>query len=95
MDLFHFDKKKRYLVVVDYYSRYPEVALLNNLKSEEIIRHLKPIFARHGIPEKLTRLVIIRSVCCFKVWAISSKVGVSPYNIKSGFSSEQRRWLKS
>lgn len=42
-----------YLLVVDYYSRYIEVAKLNNQTSQEIIRHMKSIFARHGIPEIL------------------------------------------
>ena len=49
-DLFQW-KGKTYLLVVDFYSRYIEVALLNRLHAEEVITHAKSIFARHGIPE--------------------------------------------
>ena len=41
-----------YLVLVDYYSKYPELARLSYGKSASvIITHLNSIFARHGIPE--------------------------------------------
>ena len=41
-----------YLLVIDYRSRYVEVsALLSSQTSREIIRGLKSIFARHGVPE--------------------------------------------
>ena len=46
-DLFEY----QYLIVVDYFSRYPEVARLTTTTSSAIITHLKSIFARHGIPE--------------------------------------------
>uniref|UniRef100_A0A3Q3IR53 Integrase catalytic domain-containing protein n=1 Tax=Monopterus albus TaxID=43700 RepID=A0A3Q3IR53_MONAL len=46
-------KGKTYLVVVDYFSRYVEVAQLCNTKSTDIIVQLKSIFAQHGIPEEL------------------------------------------
>ena len=43
-----------YLIVIDYYSRYVEVAAMTKTtKSSEIIRALKSIFARHGIPEQV------------------------------------------
>ena len=44
-------QKQSYLVVVDYFSRYVELAKLTTTTSQDIIRHLKSIFARHGIPE--------------------------------------------
>ena len=39
---------------MDYYSRYIEVAAMTkNKKGSEVVRALKSIFARHGIPEKV------------------------------------------
>ena len=49
-DLFHF-KNRDYLVIIDYFSNYPEFALLKSTTSSPIIIHMKSIFARHGIPE--------------------------------------------
>ncbi|XP_034075852.1 uncharacterized protein K02A2.6-like [Gymnodraco acuticeps] len=51
-DLFMLGSKS-YLLVVDYASRYVEMALLTPTKSTDVIHHLKSIFARHGIPETL------------------------------------------
>src|SRR5258705_9116831 len=50
MDIFH-HSGNNYLVLVDYYSRYPEVFQLENMSSTHIIQHCKSAFARHGIPE--------------------------------------------
>ena len=50
MDLFKLHSDW-YLLVTDYYSRYPEVAKLDRLTSNEVILHCKSIFARHGIPD--------------------------------------------
>ncbi|RXN12172.1 Transposon Ty3-G Gag-Pol poly [Labeo rohita] len=50
MDLFHL-KGNNYLVVIDYYSNYPELALLLNMSSKCVITHAKSIFARHDIPQ--------------------------------------------
>ena len=36
--------------MVDYYSRYVEVAKLDDTKSRTVVNHTKSIFARHGIP---------------------------------------------
>ncbi|KAJ8708897.1 hypothetical protein PYW07_013501 [Mythimna separata] len=53
VDLMHFDNLV-YLIVTDYYSKYIEIALLNkNSTSQNVITHLKSIFARHGIPLSL------------------------------------------
>ena len=49
-DLFQL-KGVNYLVVVDYFSRYPEVIKLKSTTSTAIVEALKSIFSRHGIPE--------------------------------------------
>ena len=49
-DLLHFNASN-YLLVIDYFSRYIEIAKLNALTSASTIVHLKSIFARHGVPE--------------------------------------------
>jgi len=46
-------KSVNYLLVIDYFSRYIEVAKLTQETSNAIIAHLKSIFARHGIPQEL------------------------------------------
>ena len=42
---------KSYILVIDYHSRFPEVVELRSSQSSDIIRELKRIFSRHGIPE--------------------------------------------
>ena len=46
-------EKNTYLLVVDYYSKYIEVAKLNQLTAAAVILHCKSIIARHGIPEEV------------------------------------------
>ena len=42
-----------HLVVVDYFSRYPEVIKLKSTTTTSIVEALKAIFSRHGVPETL------------------------------------------
>ena len=51
-DLFTWDKSE-YLIVVDYHSRYFEIAKLPDTKSTTVITYTKSIFARHGIPSEV------------------------------------------
>ena len=48
-DLFTWDKSE-YLIIVDYHSRFFEVAKLPDTKSNTVITHIKSAFARHGTP---------------------------------------------
>ena len=51
-DLFEFNGHK-YLIVGDYYSKFPFVRSLNSETSNAIIPQLKSIFSEHGIPREL------------------------------------------
>lgn len=51
-DIFQW-KNGHYIVVVDYYSRYIEVANLPTLTTSTTVERLKVIFARFGVPEIL------------------------------------------
>ena len=44
-------KRKNYLLVVDYFSKFCEISLLADTSSPTIITNMKSIFARHGIPK--------------------------------------------
>ena len=46
-------KGANYFLVVDYFSRYPEVVKLTSTTSNGIITALKSIFSRHGVPQVL------------------------------------------
>ena len=46
---YHSDKT--YIIVVDYYSRFYEIAPLKSTTTENTINDLKSFFCRHGIPE--------------------------------------------
>ena len=49
-DLFHLDGKN-YLLMIDYLSNYPEMALFPSMSATCVITHMKSVFARHGIPQ--------------------------------------------
>ena len=53
VDLFNW-KNKKFLMVVDYYSKYIEIAEMSKTVGVLVIAKLKGIFARHGIPSELT-----------------------------------------
>uniref|UniRef100_A0A1X7UAX6 Integrase catalytic domain-containing protein n=1 Tax=Amphimedon queenslandica TaxID=400682 RepID=A0A1X7UAX6_AMPQE len=50
MDLFDY-KGSTYLLIIDYYSHYIEIAKLSKTTAGEVINHCKSIYARHGIPD--------------------------------------------
>ena len=51
-DLFEL-KRQTFLLVIDYFSSYVQVAKLTRTSSPDIVVHLKSMFARHGIPDQL------------------------------------------
>ncbi len=51
-DIFHWNKGN-YVLLIDYYSRYIEVASLTSMATKPVIEKLKAMFARHRVPEVL------------------------------------------
>ena len=49
VDLFEY-KKSSYIIMIDYFSYFIEVAKLTSTSSTAVITRMKSIFARHGIP---------------------------------------------
>ena len=52
MDLFEW-KKLTYLTIVDYHSRFIQIAKLDETTAEAVIQHSKNIFSRYVIPKKV------------------------------------------
>ena len=44
---------EEYLVLVDYFSKFPEVVKLNDTSANSVIKEMKSIFARQGIPDEV------------------------------------------
>jgi hypothetical protein len=52
MDIMDFQEKS-YLVVVDFYSHYPEIRIMKQKRGEDVVMALKSIFAAHGVPQEI------------------------------------------
>ena len=85
-------KHDQYLVVVDMYSDFIELARLQDLSTESIINAMKPMFATHGTP---ARLVTDNATCYvsrefqqfIRAWDIEH-VTSSPHHPKSNGKAE-------
>ncbi|XP_062594195.1 uncharacterized protein K02A2.6-like [Saccostrea cucullata] len=46
-------KQNHYLLTVDYYSKWPEIIILKDLSSLQVINSLKSMYSKYGIPDEL------------------------------------------
>ena len=53
IDLLEVPKKGHLLVVVDYYSKLPEVAFISKANAESVIKRMESMFHTHGQPGTL------------------------------------------
>ena len=51
-DIFQF-KESKYLMIVDYYSRFPVIRLLNDMKASTISTHFTSVLSEYGIPSTI------------------------------------------
>lgn len=98
-DFFKF-KNQEYLLIVDEYSKYPEVICLgNNTTSPRVIRAFKEILARHGKPNliftdngpQFTNYEFKQFV---KSWEISHKTSSPHYPQSNGFIERHVQTIK-
>ncbi|XP_060084388.1 uncharacterized protein K02A2.6-like [Ylistrum balloti] len=83
MDLSQFGHRN-YLVVVDYFSKYPEICMLENKTASNVITQLKSILARHGIPE-----VIMSDNMIFSSRTFREEMGHRTSDVESNGLSER------
>ena len=60
-----------YLIIVDYLSKYPEVLHLPDKTAHTVIRKMKAVFARHGIPKELVSNHVPFASCDMRQFAAS------------------------
>ena len=46
-------KQKKWMVITDYFSSYIELVQMTKTTAKDVETKLKPIFAQHGIPERI------------------------------------------
>ena len=44
---------QHYLLIVDYFSKWPEISKLDNLSAKNVISYMKSQISRYGIPDEL------------------------------------------
>ena len=97
-DIFEY-KSKPYLVIVDYYSKYPEICLLNDKSSQSVIASMKSVFARHGIPDEVVAdNVPFSSKECLlfaKEWGFKISTSSPRYPQSNGMSERAIQTIKN
>lgn len=73
-------KSQNYVLVVDYYSKFVEIRLLQGTYAQSVVSNLKAIFSVHGIPEEIVSDNMPFNSHLFKMFA-------KQYNIKLSTSS--------
>ena len=61
-----------YVLIVDYFSRYPEVIKLKSTSSKAVIEAVKAVLSRHGIPETVRsdNGPQVCKICC-RLWLLA------------------------
>lgn len=98
-DFFHFNNLE-YLLIVDMYSKYPEIACLkNNTTSDNVIHNFKSIIARHGKPNVLysdngPQFVNAKFQNFLREWEIPHKTSSPHFAQSNGFIERHIQTIK-
>lgn len=99
-DLFHFNGKE-YLLIVDLFSKYPEICDLNNNTTAEIvINKFKENFSRHGKPDLIytdngPQFVNFKFIRFLNEWEIDHRTSSPRYPQSNGFIERQVQIIKN
>ena len=89
---------KDYLVIVNYYSKYPELQCLSDKTASTIIEQCKSVFARHGIPvEIVSDNMPFQSnefIAFSKAWGIKTTTSSPTYSQSNGQAERSVQTLK-
>ena len=92
MDLFEW-KKLAYLIMMDYYSRFIEIARLDRATADAVIQCCKNIFSRHAIPEEVVTNIGLQfdsnAFSRFSKEYQFHHVTISPYYPRSNVEAER------
>lgn len=88
-----------YLLVVDCYSKFPEVIHCKTTVSAVMINHMKDIFARHGRPEVLysdngPQFTNIQFQKFLEMWEITHFISSPKFPQSNGFIERQVQIIK-
>ena len=96
-DIFYHSGKD-YLLVVDYYSKYVEIAKLQSKTSDSVVYAMKEMFARHGIPENIVadnmpfNSMMFKDFC--RNWEIGLKTSSPRYPKSNGLAERNIQTVK-
>lgn len=87
-----------YLVIVDYYSKYPELCKLDSKTASSLVVHCKSVFARHGIPREIISDNMPFNSATFKAflseWGVEGTTSSPRYPQSNGESERFVQTLK-
>ena len=98
-DFFHF-RKEEYLLVVDEFTKFPEVVCLqHNTTASRVITEFKSIFARHGKPVRLftdngPQFTNVEFQKFLKQWEIQHQTSTPHYPQSNGFIERHVQTIK-
>ena len=91
-------QNKDYLVIVDYYSKYPELLPLHDKTARTVVDQRKSVFSRHGIPVEVvsdnTPFPSVEFLTFAKAWGIKTTTS-SPTHSQSRPNSQAKRYVQT
>lgn len=93
-------RRKNFLIVVDYYSKFVELAELVDMIANTLVKELKKIFARYGIPDLLytdngSNYINAKFKIFIKEWDFRHKTSSPNYQQSNGLAKSFVQTIKN